>query len=452
MITSQPTKVAREILYANDDYSIVLLDLPASIEEALDNDLKLNSCEPFHEPIQNFCEPRKAAVKEDIRDKYPDVKLKDEVAAFVRDRLTQLKAARGEDMPFCLRRCLTSRPDKDDANQEPSIDERNLDDSSNDKLEHITRKRKAATLGDDREDPSHFTKQQESTNGVNHMPDSLVEKLRSLHATDANMDIDERHCDNPIHNGSSTAKTMRVTNNETCSSSTYIIPAHSTFSRSKCSKNFPFQRPANTIESSFWMGIDQFDFILLDPPWSNRSALRKRSYEMLTTKYVSEKFLHSMHVGNHLLPGGYIAIWTTNKAAVRNMVLRQGGLFSSWGVELVEEWIWVKITAKGDPILPLESTWRKPWETLLIGKSMYDQVNLQQSPVSINRRVIFAVPDVHSRKPCLKSMIEAILFRGSTSDYVALEMFSRYLVKSWYSWGDETLKYNHEGEWGESLE
>jgi N6-adenosine-specific RNA methylase IME4 len=55
------------------------------------------------------------------------------------------------------------------------------------------------------------------------------------------------------------------------------------------------------------------------------------------------------------------------------------------------------------------------------------------------------VPDMHSRKPCLKKMLEEYI--PEPADYSALEVFSRYLVTGWTSWGNEVLKFNCDYYW-----
>ena len=62
--------------------------------------------------------------------------------------------------------------------------------------------------------------------------------------------------------------------------------------------------------------------------------------------------------------------------------------------------------------------------------------------------MIAAVPDVHSRKPCLKSLIEEA-FEFKAGEYRALEVFARGLVAGWWSWGDECLRFQWEGWWCE---
>ena len=66
------------------------------------------------------------------------------------------------------------------------------------------------------------------------------------------------------------------------------------------------------------------------------------------------------------------------------------------------------------------------------------------------RRVIASVPDFHSRKPCLKELIEPLM--AERADYRALEVFARNLVAGWWSWGDECTKFNEESFWEASTE
>lgn len=130
----------------------------------------------------------------------------------------------------------------------------------------------------------------------------------------------------------------------------------------------------------------------------------------------------------------------TNSASIREIA-------STWldglGFMVVEEWIWVKVTTVGEPILELDGIWRKPYEVLLVARPICREASVEDNKVK--RRVIIAVPDVHSRKPSLKSLFESLL--GLPKEYQALEVFARHLTAGWHSWGNETLLYNWEGHW-----
>ncbi|KAL8658818.1 MAG: hypothetical protein Q9226_000751 [Calogaya cf. arnoldii] len=232
----------------------------------------------------------------------------------------------------------------------------------------------------------------------------------------------------------------------------YNIPPYSVFMLS-----FIGQREASHFskmavklfpEPSISAAPGQFDFVLLDPPWENRSVRRSRTYA--SHRKADEDPLNILGgmLGKHLAPGALVACWTTNKPSVRDSALQA---FGHWGVELVEEWAWLKITVHGEPICDLGGSMRRPYETVLVGRAFdatFDQLEDSTSAKPITKRLIVGVPDLHSRKPCLKEIIEPMM--RSRSNYRALEIFARNLTAGWWSWGNEVLKYNWKGYWTES--
>ncbi|KAF2631881.1 MT-A70-domain-containing protein [Macroventuria anomochaeta] len=188
-----------------------------------------------------------------------------------------------------------------------------------------------------------------------------------------------------------------------------------------------------------------FDLVLLDPPWPNRSAKRKGAYEQVGGMPYLKKMLLKMDIDNYLEHNALVGIWITNKSALRDHVLGPGGLFETWNVGLIEEWIWIKTTTKGDPMFDIDDTMRKPYEVLLLGRAAPNAWTTMTHASSPRKRVIAAVPDIHSRKPCLKELLEPYV--PEPTDYSALEVFARYLVAGWTSWGNEVLKYNSNIYW-----
>ena len=203
----------------------------------------------------------------------------------------------------------------------------------------------------------------------------------------------------------------------------------------------------------------KFDLILLDPPWPNRSVKRSRNYQ--TNEYFDVEGLTSLIrriLQTHFYAdtvsmennAGIAAIWVTNAEKCR---LAAYAAMRAAGVSICEEWIWVKTTTTGETVSPLGGLWRKPYEVLVIGRR-----RREESPDDGNggegdvvRRVIAAVPDVHSRKPNLREIFERIFFNTSVDadgrpTYSALEVFARNLTAGWHSCGDEVLKFNSE-EW-----
>ncbi|KAL8716853.1 MAG: hypothetical protein Q9181_008386, partial [Wetmoreana brouardii] len=189
----------------------------------------------------------------------------------------------------------------------------------------------------------------------------------------------------------------------------------------------------------------QFDFILLDPPWDNKSVRRSETYQ--TRRKAEEDPLTVLRemLGRHIAPGGLVACWITNKESVRAAALET---FWIWGVELIEEWAWLKTTIHGEPVCKVDGIIRRPYEVLLIGRSRNLTSDADEDSDlirSVRKRLVVGVPDLHSRKPCLKTLIEPMML--DKSNYRALEIFARHLTAGWWSWGDEVLKYNWEGYW-----
>lgn len=196
------------------------------------------------------------------------------------------------------------------------------------------------------------------------------------------------------------------------------------------------------LRQTFVDRAPQFRLMVLDPPWPNRSARRKKSGSYNTASNLSEiqELLSSIPVASHLASDGLVAVWITNKSSVLDLVTSSKGLFASWGLEQVTQWTWLKITSSGEPLFDIESTWRKPWETLLIAKRVG-----AKTPETLKPRVILAVPDVHSRKPNLRRLFEEYLGQ----DYTALEVFARNLTSGWWSWGDQVLQFQAPEHWAD---
>ncbi|KAK1766884.1 MT-A70-domain-containing protein [Phialemonium atrogriseum] len=184
-----------------------------------------------------------------------------------------------------------------------------------------------------------------------------------------------------------------------------------------------------------------FDLMILDPPWPNRSARRKKNnYATADGLDAVRELLSLIPVRSHLSTDGLVAVWVTNAPRFAELLTSTGGIFAEWGLELVDEWTWLKVTTKGEPIYPVDSAWRKPWERLLIARRLGSSIKTPNP-----RKVIVAVPDIHSRKPNLRGVFAEVFRPG----YLGLEVFARNLTAGWWSWGDEALHFQHGGNWAD---
>lgn len=227
------------------------------------------------------------------------------------------------------------------------------------------------------------------------------------------------------HNGEPMIKQLQVDSE----SSIVYIPSHSTF----------LHGDIEHTRTVFNLTAPQFNLVIMDPPWPNRSARRKQSYRLSSNTPDIAALLSSIPLTSHLAEDALVGIWVTNKPAIHDLILGTNGLFDSWELELVEEWVWLKVTTSGEPICALDGTWRKPYETLLIGRKRGSDTAREE----FRRRVIIGVPDLHSRKPNLKILFEPML----PSKYEALEVFARNLTAGWWAWGNEVLRFQSEEHW-----
>ncbi|KAF5673812.1 mt-a70 family [Fusarium heterosporum] len=195
------------------------------------------------------------------------------------------------------------------------------------------------------------------------------------------------------------------------------------------------------LRDSFHMSAPKFDLVVLDPPWPNRSARRKTDkYATVSNLDEMSNLLLQIPLASHLAPDALVAVWITNKHSIQNFLTSPTGLFAAWGLELVAEWTWLKVAATGEPLFDIESTWRKPWEKLIVAKRIGDK-----KPDALKPKVIVAVPDVHSRKPNLRGLFQDVLGK----ECLGLEIFARNLTAGWWSWGDDVLRFQQPQHWND---
>ena len=186
----------------------------------------------------------------------------------------------------------------------------------------------------------------------------------------------------------------------------------------------------------------QYDLIVVDPPWENKSLKRSKRYYWL-----DHTDMESIPISTLLKPGGIVAVWVTNKQKLIDFVT--GDLFRKWNLNLAGVWYWLKVTTNGEYVFPPDSIHKKPYEPLIIGrhnpdrivksgKSFSHDISSSQGMALPFEKFICSVPSrIHSQKPPLNEVMQPFLPKEPS----CLELFARSLIPCWTSWGNETIQF-----------
>ncbi|XP_036378084.1 N(6)-adenine-specific methyltransferase METTL4 [Megalops cyprinoides] len=207
----------------------------------------------------------------------------------------------------------------------------------------------------------------------------------------------------------------------------YLLPPHCSFLLSDITRMQPLVNYGK-----------KFDAIVLDPPWENKSVKRSRRYSFLPSSQ-----LRRLPVPLLSAPGCVVATWVTNRQ--KHLRFVKEDLYPHWGVEVLAEWLWVKITRSGEFVFPLDSPHKKPYEVLVLGRyrgskdhSVSDWT--KSEPALPDKRLLVSIPSLlHSQKPSLSEVLKEYLGPGTER----LELFARNLQPGWTSWGNEVIKFQH---------
>jgi N6-adenosine-specific RNA methylase IME4 len=425
------------VLWQSGDHKITLVDIPRSISLAQGtygrpcHDL-LFSSQPQTEPYKTN-EPNSAAARSKLLSNTVDAAAHELYAELLNDALDRVKTV--HDGRWCLPRPFLETSTK--GNLKRKLDAKDANDFDNPK--------------------DLMTATCQTVHREDEMPDGFLRKVSRqafsvVHGIECSGDSHpyQYHPSSELN----TRASFSVGEPGSCDAPyTFYIPPNSSFVLGPCSD----VHTLHTYVRAQAQELDvpkKFDLILLDPPWPNRSVKRthKTAHSTYSTAQSLEEIyqlLMGMDLDVLMADSCLVAVWITNKPAVRDLVLGENGLFDCLGVELVEEWVWLKTTVHGEPITPIDSVWRKPYEVLLIGrKSRQYSLQSKDTPkphIQIPRKVVISVPDLHSRKPCLKELFERYV--PHPNSYRALEIFARYLVAGWWSWGNECIKFNGKQYW-----
>ncbi|KAH7293353.1 hypothetical protein KP509_28G021900 [Ceratopteris richardii] len=213
-----------------------------------------------------------------------------------------------------------------------------------------------------------------------------------------------------------------------CAGTTVILPEKSRFLMSD------FADTWRTLASH--LGND-YNFILIDPPWENKSVHRHAPYSTLPNKYLLSLPLKDL--ANH--QGALIGLWVTNREKLWTFVEKE--LFPAWGVNLQAIWYWLKVKSDGQMITELDISHHKPYECLLLGYMLphhkKDSSQVPPPKVPPDKQVLISIPGDHSRKPPLASLLSAYV--PGHDQMRGLELFARDLHPGCTSWGNEPLRF-----------
>ncbi|CAD5114843.1 DgyrCDS3879 [Dimorphilus gyrociliatus] len=171
---------------------------------------------------------------------------------------------------------------------------------------------------------------------------------------------------------------------------------------------------------------EKYNLIVMDPPWSNKSAKRLKCYNQLTSDAILNIDIESMSEDNC-----FLIVWTTERwhSWVIDELLPKNGFKHS------ASWLWLKVTNAGKPVRPLNDIQNKAYEWLVIGRRGFEEIKIDDC------NVICSVPcALHSSKPPIYQLF---------TDYIetelnTLEVFARNLNMNCTSWGNQVLNFQHE--------
>ena len=97
-----------------------------------------------------------------------------------------------------------------------------------------------------------------------------------------------------------------------------------------------------------------------------------------------------------------MAVWVTNRPRFIEFV--QTALFTAWGLKPVALWYWLKMTAAGEPVVPMDGHGRRPYETLILGQPRHAAA-AAAIPVPATFALCSMPTRYHSRKPPLRGTL-----------------------------------------------
>ncbi|XP_072385204.1 N(6)-adenine-specific methyltransferase METTL4 isoform X1 [Diabrotica undecimpunctata] len=190
----------------------------------------------------------------------------------------------------------------------------------------------------------------------------------------------------------------------------------------------------NVLDMEKHLSSRQFDLILLDPPWWNKYIRRKRKKSSDGYSMMYNEDLKNLPIGDLLSDEGLVAVWCTNSKQNLDALLNE--VFPKWNVQFTAKWFWLKVTTRGEPICPFfDPPGKQPYEKLVFGHRN------RTTLLPEDGKLLLSVPSaLHSHKPPLVDVLKEYLPENPR----CLEVFARYLLPNWTSYGNEVIKLQHE--------
>ncbi|KAL1977427.1 hypothetical protein VTN31DRAFT_286 [Thermomyces dupontii] len=423
------------ILYQNAQRTVFLVDIPSSIANAQHlptspcpgTQRRLISSPPLEQPFPSPPEPKRDKARENVLKMIPESQrqLHESIRLIIERGLQEIRDSLSVGSRWCLPRECTST----------------IHDDVGKGAEENEAPRSNKTRNQGKVQTTIFCLSPRPPVILSPTDTNRFSSLADLHGTE-------------VRNPSPNSVSIRVA----ADSQTFTIPPASSFVLGTLSTP---TASANTPPIPGLPPDRKYSLIILDPPWPNRSARRAAQYKTHAEKGNSlnglvallRDIIHTHLDTTSLANPPRVAIWTTNSAKSCQAAHK---VFQDTGIVPVEEWIWLKTTVSGEPVTPLDGLWRKPYEILIIGQAAATatsgMVGAESSSTRVNRRLLVAVPDVHSRKPNLGELVKAVGFfssgdPGTGQKYAALEVFARNLTAGWTACGDDVLRFNSDRWW-----
>ncbi|ODN00078.1 Methyltransferase-like protein 4, partial [Orchesella cincta] len=186
---------------------------------------------------------------------------------------------------------------------------------------------------------------------------------------------------------------------------------------------------------------ERFDVIVMDPPWRNKFIRRKkRKQHEAGYQLIDDDGIAKLPIGKLLKDDGLVVCWCTNAKSHQDALINE--IFRDWNVKYLETWYWLKVTKSGVPICHFNIDNRKqPYEVIIIGIRQENLTSSHGAPAPKPKIVVSVPSSVNSHKPPLIDILRR-RFKNRSFEHKC-EVFARYLIPGFTSFGNEVIKLQH---------